>query len=210
MVRGFAIAVVVLFGAAFTFGLGLRVNLRKALALPVGLTATWWATQDEPWLGHVPPAFTQRQVDMIHAAGGTAITNQGWSMNAARWPTVAQIAAYPGDIVSVDTYPTRDHPLAEMAAKVALMRNAAHGRPVWAALQVCSTSNFATGAVPSAATEWKMAKAALDAGATGIMFFGSGYSPCFQSAHDHAAQFNWTAWNRTVAPTIARIEAYRR
>lgn len=124
------------------------------------------------------------------------------------WPTVAKIAAYPGDIVSVDSYPTPAYPLAEIGKKVALMHKAAHGRPVWAALQVCSTSNFHTGKVPTAATEWKMARRALDNGAHGIMFFGSSYKACFHTAEDTAAGFNWGAYRGTVLPTIHRIRAY--
>jgi hypothetical protein len=187
--------------------LKLRVGLRDGLTLPA-LQASIWATSDESWLNHVPPMFVQEQVDVIHAAGGQAITNQGWSMLRSQWPTVAEIAAYPGDIVSVDTYPTPTHPLAEMAGKVQLMHQAAHGRPVWAALQVCSRSNFQTGLAPTAATEWKMAKRALDNGAHGIMFFGSSYKACFQTPEDVASGFNWSAYRSTVLPTIQRIRAY--
>jgi hypothetical protein len=187
--------------------LSLRVGMKTALELPA-LNATYWTTQDEPWLNGVGPAFIQQQVDVIHAAGGTALTNQGWSMDTRRWPSVAELAAYPGDVLSVDSYPTAAHPYAEIGAKVALLHRAAGGRPVWAALQVCSRSNFATGRVPSAAAEWEMAKRALNAGATGIMFFGSSYKACFRSALDSSSGFNWSAWLHTVSPTIARIHAY--
>src|SRR5205823_4207702 len=52
-------------------GLQLRVGLKTGLELPV-LNASVWATQDEPWLNHVDPAFTQQQVDAVHAQGATA------------------------------------------------------------------------------------------------------------------------------------------
>ncbi len=187
--------------------LRLRVNLRSALTLPA-LSASLWATRDEPWLNHVAPSFTAEQVAVIHAAGGRALTNQGWGMNHANWPTARQLAAYPGDILQVDSYPTAKHPLAEIGDKVALLHSFANGRPVWAVLQVCSRSNFATGKPPSAAREWAMAKAAIDNGATGIMFFGSGYQACFADAQDAATGFNWSAWRSTVLPTIRRIQAY--
>lgn len=187
--------------------LALRVGMKTALDLPA-LDAKYWTTLDEPWLNGVPPSFTQQQVDAIHAAGGTALTNQGWPMDTRRWPTAADLAAYPGDVLSVDSYPTAAHPYAEIGAKVALLVRASGGRPVWASLQVCSRSNFHTGLLPSAAAEWEMAKRALDAGATGIMFFGSSYKACFRSALDESSGFNWSAWLHTVAPTIARIHAY--
>lgn len=187
-------------------GLQLRVGLKTGLELPV-LNASVWATQDEPWLNGVDPSFTQQQVDVIHAAGAKAITNQGWPMDTRKWPTVAELAAYPGDILSVDSYPTLQHPYAEIGAKVALLVKAAAGRPVWAALQVCSRSNFATGRVPTAAQEWEMAKRALHAGAVGIMFFGSHYKACFKTPLDASSGFNWSAWMHTVQPTIARIRA---
>lgn len=187
-------------------GLQLRVGLRTGLELPA-LNASVWATADEPWLNHIDPSFTQQQVDVIHASGARAITNQGWPMDTRKWPTVAELAAYPGDILSVDSYPTLQHPYAEIGAKVALLKRAAGGRPVWAALQVCSRSNFATGRVPTAAQEWEMAKRALHAGAVGIMFFGSHYKACFKTALDSSSGFNWSAWMHTVQPTIARIRA---
>lgn len=187
-------------------GARLRVGLRSSLEMPA-VHAGIWATADEPWINHVAPSFTRQQVDVIHAAGGTAITNQGWPMDTRLWPTVAQIAAYPGDIISVDSYPTAAHPYAEIGAKVALMHRASNGRPVWAALQVCSRSNFHTGIVPSEAREWEMAKRALHNGAVGIMFFGGHYKSCFKSALDWSSGFNWSAWMHTVAPTIARIKA---
>lgn len=187
-------------------GARLRVGMRTSLDVPA-LNASLLATADEPWLNGVDPAFTQQQVDSIHAAGLTAITNQGWSMDTRYWPTAAQLAQYAGDIVSVDSYPTLRHPYAEIGAKVALLKRAAGGRPVWAALQVCSRSNFATGRVPTAAAEWEMAKRALHAGATGIMFFGGHYKSCFKTALDRSSGFNWSAWMHTVAPTIARIRA---
>jgi hypothetical protein len=187
-------------------GLQLRVGLKTGLELPV-LNASVWATQDEPWLNGVSPSFTQQQVDVIHAAGAKALTNQGWPMDTRRWPTAAQLAAYPGDILSVDSYPTLAHPYAEIGAKVALLVKAAAGRPVWAALQVCSRSNFATGRVPTAAQEWTMASRALHAGASGIMFFGSHYKACFKTALDTTSGFNWSAWLHTVQPTIQRIRA---
>jgi len=188
--------------------LGLRVQLRTALELPA-LNASYWTTVDEPWWNHISPSFVQQQVDVIHAAPANpvAVTNQGWPMDKTKWPTAAELAQYPGDILSVDSYPTPGHRYAEMGAKVALMHSIANGRPVWAALQVCSRSNFATHGIPSAKDEWEMAKRALQNGATGIMFFGSGYANCFHTAKDRLSGFNWTAWYRTVLPTIRRIQA---
>lgn len=186
-------------------GLGLRTHLRFGTTLPA-FTAALYQTQDEAWWHHDDPATTAAQVAVIHESGGTAVTNQGWDPRHP--PTLTQLRAYPGDILSVDMYPTAHYPNADVGPHVARMKSIAGGRPVWATIQICSKSNMATGIVPTAAREWKMAKAALNAGATGIFFFGGAYSQCFHTAHDRTTGFNWSAWNHTVLPTIKRIRAY--
>ncbi len=187
--------------------LKLRVQMRRSMTVPVLAGVGGYSAVDEPILNHIPALFVRAQVLAIHAAGSVAITNQGWPYNGTA-PTVALIRSYPGDILSEDSYPTARHPFARVGPRVARMVAASKGRPVWAVLEVCSTKNFKTGAVPGPLREWKMAKAALDAGASGISFYGGGYPECFKSAQDTADGFNWTAWDNTVLPTIRRIRAY--
>jgi hypothetical protein len=186
-------------------GLGLRFHLRFSMTLPA-FSAALYQTQDEAWMGGYSPTVTAAQVAAIHAIGGVAVTNQGW--NPAHPPTLAQLRAYPGDILSVDAYPSPGYPNADIGPHVARMKAIANGRPVWATIQVCSRGNMASGVVPTAAREWKMAKAALNNGANGIFFFGGAYSQCFHTTHDRATGFNWSAWNHTILPTIKRIRAY--
>lgn len=137
--------------------------------------------------------------------------------------TVAQLTPYrPAfDITGADVYPVSYPPAThtETANKdisvvgdiTRKMVKAAGPKPVWTTLQVAwsgvAPSKQHPGIVPrfpSLADERFMAYQAVVAGARGLVFFG-GHLTQIATPDDAQAGWNWTFWERVLAPLLAEL-----
>lgn len=197
---------------------------RSHFSAAIGL----WQGADEPWSRGIPARAL--------AFGYCRLTSRGDARACAGEPSLdrhhllltilapsgssADLAPY-GDVsdgLGVDDYPvtllnprTPDlHQVGVWTSKIAAI---SRRHLVWTTLQICSIHQWdrETGAyvVPSAYQERYMVYDAVINGARGIAFFGGGNPACWNRA-DRRYGWNWTFWNRALAPLIEQIGPHSR
>jgi hypothetical protein len=130
--------------------------------------------------------------------------------------TAAQLAGYSNvtDTNGVDVYPvtlgSTDPDLHRVGTWTKAIAAITPNGSVWTTLQICSSQSFEAGTgryvLPTRLQERYMIYDAIINGARGLAFFGGDVPGCW-NARDRALGWNWTFWNRTLAPLIEEIGA---
>ena len=183
-----------------------------------------WKGADEPGWHGPPPSALQFAFCRVTSRGqadwcaGEQPLDPGhvWVTIQAPRGTAAQLAGYSSvtDTNGVDVYPvtlgSRDPDLHRVGTWTKAIASITPSGSVWTTLQICASSSFdpATGryVLPTRLQERYMVYDAIVNGARGLAFFGGDVPGCW-NASDRALGWNWTFWNRTLAPLVGEIGA---
>jgi hypothetical protein len=176
-----------------------------------------WKGIDEPALSSVPPVGLERAYERVRALD----PDHPLVIIEAPLGTAAALAAYNNalDITGADIYPVSYPPglhaggantdVSVVGDVTRRMVQAAHGKPVWATLQIAWSGALPPAHVPRFPTLLDarfMAYQAIVAGARGLAFFGGHLAQVMRPA-DVDRGWNWAFWERVLKPLVTELSS---